>query len=141
MPVTLPYSSQGTILQVSISAVFTAVNQSRGFTGPTVNWTIEDITTLSSTGGFKEKFPVIKDPGTVAFDLVYNPADAAHEYLRASNAANTGVLEAFKLIIPSPAPITLSFSGYVTKFEFDNQSIKVGLAKVDLTLSGAITKS
>ena len=139
MPATVPYSSQGTKLQVSISSVYTDINQIKGLTGPSIDWDIADTTTLSSPSNYKEKFPLMKDPGTVSFDLVYDPANAAQEYLRASNAASAGVLEAFKEILSDPGQATIGFSGYVTKFEFKNESAQTGMAHVEITCSGAVT--
>jgi len=141
MSATISYSAQGTVLNVLMGspAVLTPILQSKGYTGPSINWTIEDITNLSSPGGFKEKKPVAKDPGPCSFDLIYNPADPAHEYLRASNAAAVSVLEHFTLVMSSVTPKTVTFDGYVTKFEFDNQAIKVGTVKVEITNSGPIT--
>ncbi len=138
---TIAFSSQGSKLQVSISAVDTDILQIRGLTGPSVNWDIADITNLNSPGNFKEKLPLMKDPGKVTFTLIYDPANAAHEYLRASNAAEFGTLEAFKEIINSATPKTIGFSAYVTKFQFKLETNKPGEVDVELTLTGAITFS
>ncbi len=139
MPATIGYSSQGTVLQVSISAVYTTVGQPQGLTGPSISWTIEDISTLTSPSNFKEKLPLMKDPSTVAFTLIYDSANVAIEYLRASNFAATGTLEAFKIITSAVVPKTIGFSAYVTKFMFKHVVNKAAAIDVDLTLTGAVT--
>ncbi len=139
MAATQAYTSQGTQLQVSISSVFTTVPQAKGLMGPNVTWTIEDITTLSSPSNFKEKLPLMKDPGPVSFTLIYDSANAAIEYLRASNFAEFGVLEAFKIITSAPVPKTISFSAYVTKFNFKHESNKSAQIDVEITLSGPVS--
>ncbi len=139
MAATQAYTSQGTTLQVSISSVFTDVPQCKGLTGPNVTWTIEDITTLSSPSNFKEKLPLMKDPGPVSFTLVYDSANAAIEYLRASNFAEFGVLETFKIITSATVPKTIGFTAYVTKFSFKHESNKAAAVDCELMLSGPVT--
>lgn len=144
MPATQAYSSQGTVLQVSVPASppnFVTVGQTRGLTGPSVTWTIDDITTLTSPGNFKEKFPLMKDPMSVSFTLVYDSSSAnvGIDYLRASNMATYGVLERFRIVTSALVPRTIGFYAYVTKFAFKHETNKVAEVDVELTLSGPVT--
>lgn len=139
MAATLAYSSQGTQLKVTISGTPTIVPQAKGLTGPNVTWTIEDITTLSSPSNFKEKLPLMKDPGPVTFTLVYDPANTAIEYLRGSNFAEFGTLETFSIVTSSLTPKTIGFTAYVTKFAFKHESNKSAQVDVELTLTGPVS--
>jgi hypothetical protein len=139
MSATLAASSQGSQLKVSISSVFTPITQAKGLTGPSITTDYKEITTLSSPSAFKEYQPIMKDPGPVSFDLVWNPADPTHAYLLAANQNST--LESFEEITTHLVPKTIAYSAYVSKFEFSATTGDVWMAKVELKATGAVTIS
>lgn len=133
------YTSQGTLLKVTISALATSIPGIKGLKGPTINWDVKDTTALDAPSNFKTKKPIMKDPGTVTFQIKYDPADPTHEYLRNSNAASTPTLEAFTEVLSDTGAATITFSGYVTKFEYAAESGEILMADVEVTVTGAVT--
>lgn len=137
---TTAFSSQLSVLKVTITATPTTIPQLRGLRGPSFgNWDIRDITNLTSPSNYKEKLPIMKDPGTVASQMIWNPADSAQEYVRASNAAATAVLETFSEVLSNVDTSTIDFSAYVTKFEVTLNHGEEAIAELELTPTGAIS--
>lgn len=76
-----------------------------------------DVTSHSSSDGYREKIPGIRDAGSVAIKANWLPTNATQD-------GTTGVLECFndntnhnwKIIAPSTL-VTISFSGHVTEFK------------------------
>lgn len=136
MPTTA-YTSQGSLLKVAISSAATTIPGVKGLTGPSVNTDFADITNLTSTGAYKEWQPIMKDPGGVSFDMIYDPADPAHEYLRAANVSQAK--ENFTLILSDAGAATMTFAAYIAKFEFKLGIGEVLMVSVELKLTGAIT--
>jgi hypothetical protein len=141
MSATVAASSQGSQLKVSISSGFTAINQLQNLVGPSIVTDYNEITTLSSPSAFKEYLPIMKDPGPVTFDLVWNPADAAQIYLQQANFTGSATPELFQEITTHAVPKTIAYSAYVSKFEISASTGKVWMAKVELKVTGLVTIS
>jgi hypothetical protein len=139
MSATVAASSQGSQLKVTITSTPTVIPQIKGLTGPSITTDYKEITTLSSPSAFKEYLPIMKDPGPVSFDLVWDPSNAAHAYLQTANAA--GTLEVFAEVTTHTTPKTISYSAYVSKFEFSASTGDFWMAKVELKVTGAVTVS
>jgi hypothetical protein len=137
MPATVAASSQGSQLKVSISSVYTAISQVKALTGPSIVTDYKEITTLSSPSAFKEYLPIMKDPGPVTFDLVWDGNNTTHNYLMAANQNST--LESFEEITTHVTPRTIAYSAYVSKFEFSATTGDVWMVKVELKATGAVT--
>jgi len=141
MSATVAASSQGSLLKVTMSSTPTVIPQIKGLTGPSITTDYKEITTLSSPSAYKEYMPIMKDPGPVSFDLVWNPADTAatHEYLRNANANSS--LETFTEVTTHVTPKTITYQAYVSKFEYSATTGDVWMAKVELKVTGAVTVS
>lgn len=110
-------TSQGTQLKVKCGSplAFTLIPYIMGFTGPSTQQDLEEITNLDSTGGYKEWFATLRDGGSVSFDMIAKAGDFVQEWLRTANI--NGTREEFELEIPFDTPETYTFKAYVTKFE------------------------
>lgn len=96
-----------------------------------------DVTTHDSSGGFREYVDGVLGEGTLSFPLVYDPANATHERLRASQVS--GGNKNFQLILPDAGAAQFAFAALVTKFDI-NAGVNGRLeAQVELKTSGAIT--
>ncbi len=136
---TSAYSSQSSKMEVEISGTFEEIVQSEGWDGPGNQLTLEDITNLSSEEGSEEVFPISKKIAPLSSTLVYDPANAAHAYLRASNAAWPPVLESFQFTSSAPTPQVSTFKAYVTKFLPAHKSKKVARVNIEITPTGKLT--
>jgi hypothetical protein len=114
--------------------------QSDGWDGPGNQLTLEDITNLSSAAGSIEKVPVTQEIPPLTATLIYNPANAAHAYLRASNAAPfPKTLESFRFTSSAPTPIVSTFSGYVSKFHPAHKAKTSAKVNLEITPTGPLT--
>jgi hypothetical protein len=139
--VTVAFSSQGSKLMVLMGSPpeYKTVRQLKGFKTPSNKWDIADKTCLSSPSNSKEKQPLMKDPGNCTGQLVFDPANEQHEYLRNSNNEDVLPLEDFKVVYSDTGLTERLFQGYVTGFDESVQSGQMGMVDLEITASGAIT--
>lgn len=131
----VPFNSQGSQLQVSISSAFTLIPGIKGYDIPSPKQVFDDTTNLDSPNGFPERISVGKDFTSTSFDMVWDPANAVHLYLEA--ASNNSTIEAFKSIASDPGSKTNTFSAYV---DFDRKlsARKAAIVSVTLSVTGAV---
>lgn len=108
--------------------------------GPTETAKLVDVTSLSSTGGYREYLTGLKDGGEVSFDVSLSN-DASHQGLHSDFAGN--VLRNFKLLLTDDVttPTSIAFAARVSEFSLDaavDQQVK---GSIKLKLSGAPTYS
>lgn len=96
-----------------------------------------DVTTHDSPGGFREYVDGLLGEGTLPVPLVYDPANAHHQYLQGKQA--TGGNVNFKLILPDAGAMTIAFTALVTKFDVDASVPGKLAANCELKTTGAIT--
>lgn len=95
-----------------------------------------DITTLDSTGGYREYMQGFRDSGEVELSGFHDAADAGQTALRAAFAAGT----TGEFLVEFPDGTTVSFSGFI-------KSHTIGSAEVDgaigfgavIRISGAVS--
>jgi predicted secreted protein len=111
------YSSFGTQFQISDGAatpVFATIANVMDISGPEYTLDTEEVTSHSSTGGYKEYLPTLKDGGNVSFDMLFiNDATQASLW----DAYEAREVTDFKIIFPitdETLDDTIDFSGIVT---------------------------
>lgn len=72
-----------------------------------------DVTTHDSAGSYRETVNGFKAPAEISFPIVYDPAEADHEYLRANHG---GTAKAFKIILPDAGNAQFAFSAIIKGF-------------------------
>jgi len=103
----------GTELRISIASVFTPIPYLQSITGPDATFDIIDVTTHSSTGGYREYITGLADGGEVTVTINWSPGEATHAALQAAQDARE--LTAFQLWWPNVGEDDLvDFNGYVT---------------------------
>lgn len=112
----------GSILQAGDGAtpeVFTAVAEIIELTPPQMSRDGIDVTSHTSSDGYREYISGMRDGGEVPFKANWLPTNATHD-------GTTGLLESFndndnhnwKIILPNSL-VTISFRGFLTAFEPD----------------------
>lgn len=134
-----PFSSAGTILQVNINSVFTAVGKVDGFTIATAGKPSIDSTGLENLA--KTKVGGLPDNGQASGTVHMDPRDTTHKYLfTRSQTANT--TENWKVILPfSGADNTISFDGAVQNMQLNLAKDQTFQSPFTIEVSGAITFS
>jgi predicted secreted protein len=106
----------GTVLRISIASVMTDVPYCQSITGPDETFDIIDVTTHSSTGGYREKITGLADGGELTVTLNWHPEEASHAALQAALTARE--LTAFQLswsaLTDYATDNLMDFDGYVS---------------------------
>jgi predicted secreted protein len=103
----------GTVLRISISSVMTAVPWCQSITGPDETFDTIDVTTHSSTGGYREFITGLADGGELTCTINWHDDEAAHTALQ--DALTARELTGFQLLWPGYDTLNLAdFDGYVT---------------------------
>lgn len=103
----------GTELRVDIAAVMTVVPWVQNITGPDETFDVIDVTTHSSTGGYREFITGLADGGELTATINWHDDEAAHTALQ--EALVNRELTAFQLFWPGYDTNNLAdFDGYVT---------------------------
>jgi len=134
----------GTLLKIGDGATptetFTTIAEVTDLGGPSLTLETIDVTSHSSTNGWREFIGGLLDGGEVSFTINYLPANATHD-------ASTGVIadmknrvvRNFTLVFPDSGTTTWTFSALVTGFEPGEPIDSQLTADVTLKVSGEPT--
>jgi len=119
---------------------FTTIAEVMDISGPELSADTEEVTSHSSTDGWKEKIITLLDGGDVTFELNFIPTGATHSYAAGllKDLANR-TRRNFQHVFPNVGATTWSFSAYVTKFPVRAPVNGVLRVPVTLTLTGKPT--
>ncbi len=129
-------ATQGTLLQLSISAVFTTIAQRVRVKPNEVKREKIETTDLDST--WESSIAGIPRAGELEMEINYDAGAATHAALWAS--FGTGTVEAWKLILADSGTATFAFSGWIMSFQPGEATVD-GLQKATLKIqvTGAVT--
>ena len=116
---------------------YTTVNNLKTFSGFDGQAGEIDVTNLSSVA--KEFRLGLTDPGHFQIEMDQDMADAGQLAMRAAQAS--GVIKSFKLVLPSGATPTATFTAFVKSFSTSGGVDQVAKASSQLRISGAVTWS
>lgn len=140
------YAGLGTQLLLSsggTTPTFTVVPSIKTLGGPKTDSTQIDTTTLDAVGGYETFVMGLLKPGTLSFELVWDPGHPIHTQIRTAFASRT--LCDWQIIWPDSAttsgPTQMAFSAFVKSWE-PKAAPNTDLTKsVELQISGPITES
>lgn len=136
-------SSFGTLLKIGDGGAtesFTTIAEVKDIDGPSLEQGTEEVTTHSSTAGWREFIGTLLDGGEITFDVNLIIAGATHD-------ASTGLIadlvaktvRNFQLVFPDDATTTWEFAALVTSFAI-GAPVEGGLgASITLKLTGQPT--
>jgi len=119
--------------------VFTTVASAKTLGGPKVDSTQIDTTTLDVAGGYETYVMGLKKPGTVSFELVWDPQDTQHRGLLTDFDNKT--LRNFQIVWPDAGTETFSFAAYVKMWEPKAAPNTELTITMELQISGPVTRS
>ncbi len=129
-------SAKGTVLQLSVSGIFTTIVEQVKIAGPAYKMSPIDVTSHDSISNFKEIIAGKKDAGTISFEGNYIPAASTGIQQVVRAALISGTVGSWKLIRPDSGSETEAFSAYVTGFEVDHDYSKQITVKGTLEITG-----
>jgi len=127
-------SGVGALLRYYTGSAWASIGEVTNISGPTMSRDTHDVTSLASTGGYREFITGLRDPGNISFTMWFNRSDYdAMKTLFESETSND-----FELILPDDENTTLEFTGYVTEIPLEVPEGPVS-SNVVIKISGQIT--
>lgn len=129
-------SAFGTLLKIGDGGgteVFTTIAEVKDISGPSLKLDTEEVTSHSSTAGWREYIGTLLDAGEVTFTVNFIVTGATHSQTSGLlKDLKNKTLRNFQLVFPNVGNTTWAFSAYVTGFE---PSMPVeGALEADVTL-------
>jgi len=139
------YTSFGTLLKLGDGAspeTFTTIADVGDIKGPDFSADIEDVTTHSTSGAWREKIATLLSPGKLQLPLHFQPQAVTHSYTAGllKDFANR-TKRNFQIVLKDPGTTTWTFAAYVTSFKMQHPVAGIIKADVELTLTGPPTLS
>ena len=143
-PIALP--AINTILQVGAGnspETFTTVAFCNGFTGPSIQGTVVDVTSMSGGNAWRQKIVTLLEGGTIAFDAFWQPMNQSHQNLLTlfshRGQGLPGVPIDFRMIFPDQDATVYSFQGFINKVAITSKVADVLRAAVEITITGVVS--
>ena len=103
-------------------------------TGPGMSRETIDVTSFSSTGGYREKIAGLRDAGAISFTM--NFVRDSYELVKADFESD--VRRAYRIVIPDDEETTLEFEGLVTELPLTIPEGDRVTLDVTIEISGAV---
>jgi len=104
-------------------------------TGPGMSRDTIDVTSLDSTGGYREFITGFRNPGTIT--LAMNFSRTTYDLMKADFESDT--LQNYEIILPDTEETTLEFEGLVTELPLSIPPDDKVTADVTIQISGQVT--
>jgi predicted secreted protein len=127
-------SGVGALLRYYTGSAWVSFGEVTNISGPTMTRATHDVTSLASTGGFREFITGLRDPGTLSFTMFFNRAD----YEAALDQFNDDDLYDFEIILPDDDHTTLEFTGFVTDLPMEIPEGPMS-CNISIKISGPVT--
>lgn len=131
---TLAISGLGALMRYYTGSAWASIGEVTNISGPTMSRDTYDVTSLASTGGYREFITGLRDPGTLTFTMWFNRSD--YEAMKTMFESET--IRDFEIVLPDTENTTLEFSGYVTELPLEVPEGPVS-CNVSIKISGQVT--
>lgn len=128
-------SSVGALLRKFSGSAWTSVGEVTTISGPTMSRETIDVTSLASTGGYREFIAGFRDPGTLTFTMNFNRTD--YDIMKADFESD--VEQDYELILPDDEVTTLEFSGLVTELPLNLDPGSQITCNITIKVTGQVT--
>lgn len=116
-------------------AAWVAIAEINSITGPGMTRDTIDVTSLDSTGGYREFIGGFRDGGTV--QLTMNFIRASLDTMKTDFESDT--LQGYEIVLPDDETTTLEFSGLVTELPLEIPPDDKITMTVSIKVSGQVT--
>jgi predicted secreted protein len=124
-----------------VGAVFqrngVAIAEVNSISGPNRSRDVIDVTSLDSTGGYREFIGSFRDGGEVSLEM--NWTSTGYGLMLADFESNT--LQTYQIVLPDDGNYTLEFSGLVSDLELNVPMDDKITANVTIKISGDVTET
>jgi predicted secreted protein len=104
-------SGVGTVFNRWSGSAWVALAEVNSITGPTMTRAFIDVTSLDSTGGYREFITGFRDAGTIALKMNFTNVS----YLAMVEDFESSVVQNYQIILPDTEGTALEFEGLVTE--------------------------
>ena len=124
----------GTVFQRWSGTAWVAISEILSITGPSMSRDTIDVTSLSSTGGYREFIAGFRNPGTVQLSM--NFIRSAYELFKTDFESNT--VKNYRIVLPDAENTSVEFMGLVTELPITIPADDKITCDVTIQLSGPI---
>ena len=124
----------GTIFQRWSGSAWAAISEINSITGPSMSRDTIDVTSLDSTGGYREFIAGFRNPGTVQLSM--NFTRASYELFKTDFESN--VVKNCRIVLPDAENTSVEFMGLVTELPMTIPADDKVTCDVTIQLSGPI---
>lgn len=124
----------GTLFQRWTGAAWAALAEIISITGPSMSRDTIDVTSLSSTGGYREFIAGFRNPGTVSLSM--NFTRATYELFKTDFESST--VKNYRIVLPDAENTSIEFMGLVTELPLTIPTDDKVTVDVTIQLSGPI---
>lgn len=103
--------------------------------GPNMSRETIDVTSLASTGGYREFIASFRDPGTVTFNMNFIRSD--YDTMKTDFESDT--VQDYEIVLPDTENTSLEFSGLVTELPLDISGDAAVTCNVTIKVTGQVT--
>ena len=128
-------SSVGALLKKWTGAAWASVGEVTTITGPSMSRETIDVTSLASTGGYREFIAGFRNPGTLSFTMNFNRAD----YATMKTDFESDTAQDYELILPDDDKTSLEFQALVTELPLNLDPGSQITCNVSFQITGQIT--
>lgn len=128
-------SSVGALLKKYTGAAWVSVGEVINITGPSMSREMIDVTSLASTGGYREFIAGFRDPGTVTFTMNFTRSD--YDTMKTDFESDTEV--DYEMILPDDDVTTLEFSGLITELPLNLDPGSQITCNITIKVTGQVT--
>ncbi len=129
-------SSVGALLKKHITgSTWASVGEVTTITGPSMSRETIDVTSLASTGGYREYIAGFRNPGTLSFTMNFTRSD----YAAMKVDFEADVAKDYELILPDSDKTSLEFSALVTELPLNLDPGSQITCNVSFQITGQIT--
>src|SRR3990172_3025913 len=135
---TLARSGVGAIMKITSVSPHVVIGEITNIDGPQESIDQTEVTTLDSTGGFKEFVDALKDGGTVTIPILWINTAAQRSF---RNLFGQAALPTFSITLPTSPQTLVTFGGRIASRNWTLNPADPMQAEVQIKVSGAVTFS
>lgn len=114
--------AKGVILKYGDSASpTTTIPQTADISMDAGAWDRADTTTHDTSGVVKNYITILREPASVDVSVLLDPADTAHEWVRASHAS--GDQKYLTLVLPDAGAAQFALRGHITNYAINSATV------------------
>lgn len=128
-------SGKGTLFRRWSGTAWVNISEIKSISGPTMSRETIDVTSLDSTGGYREFIASFRDPGTITLSMIFrrDTFDTMHTDFESDTVQN------YEIVLPDDETTTLEFEGLVTELPLDIVPDDAVMTDVTIKITGQPT--